>query len=85
MRPRFYLNASQYPEIKKWEVGKVYEVKIILKQKGKREVGEGEYKNIEGEFEVMALKKGKSVDPADLSKEEFKDMKVRALETRSLY
>lgn len=49
MKPRFHLSSKDLPEIKKWKIGKEYEISLKVKQKGMHEEG----KEVDANFEII--------------------------------
>lgn len=51
-RPRVYLNSREVPDLKDWEIGKDYLLRVRMTGKSLNE-GEGKEKQASGNFEVI--------------------------------
>ena len=53
--PTVHFNSKELPEIKDWEVGKTYELKLKVKQKSMREAMHGEEKMRIADFDIIGV------------------------------
>ena len=58
MKPSFHLSSKDLPELKKWKVGKEYDLSLHVRQKGMHEMG----KEMCADFEVLSVKECESDD-----------------------
>lgn len=56
MKPTIHLSVEELPEIKNWETGKEYQLKLKVKQVGKNEHEHKGKTTISGSFEVLKAK-----------------------------
>lgn len=83
--PQFTLREIDLPEVRQWEVNDEYYIVMKVKMIGKRNQRESGFpadaQKIEGDFEMHSIKPlgEKPVDAKELEKQDFEDIRVKAL------
>lgn len=80
--PRLSLRKSDLPDISYWEVGDSYYVVAKLEMVGKHEDGEGNKKEIEGNFKVQSIR-AVGNEPIDVKSLEKKDFEKTVAKVKS--